>query len=156
MTDPLVIIARGLPAPQGSKRHVGNGVMIEMSKKVKPWRDAVRLAAVEAMGDGWKMLDGPVHLRVTFYFVRPASHYRTGKNAHLLRDNAPTYPSGPPDCSKLVRSTEDALTAAGVWRDDARVTTLVAGKRYGTYPGAVITVCADLSTAAPSVEVANG
>jgi hypothetical protein len=25
----------GDPAPQGSKRHVGNGVMIEASKKVK-------------------------------------------------------------------------------------------------------------------------
>lgn len=27
----------GLPAPQGSKKHVGHGVMVESSKKVKPW-----------------------------------------------------------------------------------------------------------------------
>ena len=30
----------GLPAPQGSKRHVGHGVMIESSNNVKPWREA--------------------------------------------------------------------------------------------------------------------
>jgi hypothetical protein len=34
-----------LPAPQGSKRHVGNGRMIESSTKVKPWRQAVIAAA---------------------------------------------------------------------------------------------------------------
>ena len=28
----------GLPAPQGSKRHVGEGRMVESSKRVKPWR----------------------------------------------------------------------------------------------------------------------
>ena len=28
----------GIPGAQGSKRHVGNGVMVESSKKVKPWR----------------------------------------------------------------------------------------------------------------------
>ncbi len=140
MSAALVITVRSLPAPQGSKRHVGKGVMIESSKQVKPWRDAVRLAAIEEMGDAWTMLDEPVELRVTFYFTRPKAHYRTGKNAHLLRDAAPAYPHGKPDCSKLVRSTEDALTEAGVWRDDARITTIVAGKRYGTYPGAIISV----------------
>ena len=29
------------PAPQGSKRHVGGGRLIEASKRVKPWRQAV-------------------------------------------------------------------------------------------------------------------
>lgn len=31
----------GLPAPQGSKRHVGEGRMVESSKRVKPWRRQV-------------------------------------------------------------------------------------------------------------------
>lgn len=30
------IIVHGIPAPQGSKRHVGNGVLLESSKMVKP------------------------------------------------------------------------------------------------------------------------
>ena len=39
----------GQPAPQGSKRHVGGGRMIESSKAVAPWREAVKWAAIEAM-----------------------------------------------------------------------------------------------------------
>lgn len=41
----------GEPAPQGSKRHVGGGRMIESSAKVKPWRQDVVAAAREAMAD---------------------------------------------------------------------------------------------------------
>ena len=37
----------GLPAPQGSKRHVGKGVMVESSKYVKPWREAVKAETAE-------------------------------------------------------------------------------------------------------------
>ena len=41
-----VITVEGIEAaPQGSKRHVGRGIMIESSKRVKPWRDAVRIEA---------------------------------------------------------------------------------------------------------------
>src|SRR5262249_28264790 len=108
----LTFTVRGIPAPQGSKRHVGNGVMVESSKRVKPWRDAVRSDAVAAMskaGIDHCGFDGPLVLDVVFYFARPKSHYRTGANSHLLRDGAPAAPMGPPDLSKLVRSTEDAL-----------------------------------------------
>lgn len=34
------------PAPQGSKRHVGKGVMIESCANVKPWRELVAQAAM--------------------------------------------------------------------------------------------------------------
>jgi crossover junction endodeoxyribonuclease RusA len=124
MSQPaLTVVVHGTPAPQGSKRHVGHGVMIESSKNVKPWRDAVRSdAAVEyALSNPAGPLDGPLVADMVFSFTRPKSHYRTGRNAHLLRGTAPTRPVGPPDLSKLARSTEDALTDAGVWADDARV-----------------------------------
>lgn len=146
MTE-LLIIAYGTPAPQGSKRHLGNGVMVESSKKVKPWREAVKHAALDALWPSWTPLDGPIHLAVTFTFNRPQGHWRTGRNAHLLRDAAPRYPAGMPDLSKLIRSTEDALTDAGVWKDDARVVDVTASKRYAdpgpdvlTTPGAIIRV----------------
>lgn len=116
----ITFTVAGTPAPQGSKRHVGKGVMIESSKRVKPWRDAVRSDAVTARGDTGP-LDGPLHADMIFTFLRPRSHYRTGRNAHLLRDTAPTRPHGMPDLSKLARSTEDALKDAGVYVDDARI-----------------------------------
>lgn len=121
----LVIVVHGVPAPQGSKRHVGRGVMVESSKKVKPWRQDVVAAALTASEQptvhDQVPLDGPLAARMVFTFARPRSHYRTGRNAHLLRDNAPGQPCSPPDLSKLARSTEDALTTAGIWRDDSRV-----------------------------------
>lgn len=114
----------GRPAPQGSKRHVGNGVMLEMSKYVRPWRQDVRAAAETLLARVDRTLfplDGPLLVDMVFSVARPKGHYRTGRNAHLLRDTAPARPQGMPDLSKLTRSTEDALTSAGVWKDDARV-----------------------------------
>jgi Holliday junction resolvase RusA-like endonuclease len=121
MTSPLIAITvHGTPAPQGSKRHVGRGVMVESSKHVRPWRDAVRAEAVAAR-DGAPSLDGPLLVDMVFTFARPRGHYRTGRNAHLLGTRAPRFPAGPPDLSKLARATEDALTDAGIWVDDSRV-----------------------------------
>lgn len=118
----IAITVYGLPAPQGSKRHVGRGVMVESSRHVKPWREAVKAAALAVLlPAGLEPLDGPLVADMVFTFARPKSHFRTGRNADLLRDNAPAAPIGPPDLSKLARSTEDALTDAGAWADDARV-----------------------------------
>ena len=128
----------GHSAPQGSKRHVGNGVLIESSAKVKPWRQDVRAAALEADAH----FDGPVALTVGFLLRRPASHFRTGRNAHLLRDSAPAYPGKKPDIDKLLRSTLDGLGESGIWRDDAQVVRVRAEKLYADHEpvGAHITI----------------
>lgn len=114
---------RGLPAPQGSKRHVGRGIMIESSKHVKPWRQDVRAAAEAwvAARPSLYPIDGPLSVDMVFSMPRPKGHYGTGRNSHQIKASAPVFPQGMPDLSKLVRSTEDALTSAGLWRDDARV-----------------------------------
>ena len=130
----------GDPAPQGSKRHVGNGRMIESSAKVGPWREAVKAAA---QGLFTETLTGPVWVRVDFYMPRPKSHYRTGANAALLRDNAPVYVAVKPDIDKCVRSTLDALGDMGVYGDDAQVAKVTAAMYYAdksTFVGAVIDI----------------
>jgi Holliday junction resolvase RusA-like endonuclease len=116
----ITITVIGMPGPMGSKRFVGTskagrGILIESSKKVKPWREAVVFAARENGGK----LTGPVHLHVTFSCPRPKS----APKSHIYADRKP-------DLSKLVRSTEDALTDAGVWEDDARVVTCLAAKVF--------------------------
>ncbi|WP_137991217.1 RusA family crossover junction endodeoxyribonuclease [Streptomyces vilmorinianum] len=139
----------GHPAPQGSKRSFGPGRMVESSKYVKPWREAVKAAALDVIhhDPAWARLDEAVSLDVTFYFDRPKGHFGTGRNAGQLKRSAPVWPTSPPDLSKLIRSTEDALTDAGVWRDDSYAAAIRASKRYvddgpGTLstPGAVIRV----------------
>lgn len=143
----IVITVYGTPAPQGSKRAfavrgkggipTGRVAVIESSHdRVKSWRQAVIDAAEKAMaataGYDFKFtedgkleipgfpLRGPLEVTMAFYLKRPKSHFRTGRNAELLRDSAPPYPDGPPDTSKLLRATEDALTAVGAWADDAQ------------------------------------
>ena len=130
----IQINVRGLPAPQGSKKHVGNGVMVESSKKVAPWRQDVKHAAIAVLGED---AETPLHDRgsavavvVDFYLPRPKSHYRTGANAHLLRDAAPARPATKPDVDKLLRSTLDALGEAGIWSDDAQVVSVAMDKHY--------------------------
>ena len=126
----IIIEVRGLPAAQGSKRHVGGGRMVESSKAVGPWREAVRAECQRVMnGDG--PLAGPVHVTAMFGLPRPKGHYGTGRNAHVLKRSAPAWPSGKPDLDKLLRALLDGLTAGGAWADDAQVAQLAARKEYG-------------------------
>lgn len=120
------INVNGTPAPQGSKRHVGRGVMVESSKKVKPWRTAVA-AVAEKVNFGELSY---VCVVACFRLQRPKSHYRTGRYAHLLKANAPEFPGKYPDLDKLARSTLDALRMGGAYRDDAQVVALHAVKVY--------------------------
>ena len=140
MIESIRIEVRGMiPAPQGSKRHVGNGVMIEDCAKVKPWRNLVAEAAVQA---GAYPLMGPISFDAEFIFPRPKSHYRTGSLSDQLRADAPYLHSVKPDVSKLQRSTEDALSGIA-FQDDARIAQASLTKRYadeGELPGAVIVI----------------
>lgn len=148
MNDELHLTVIGTPAPQGSKRgfynqRIGRVQMVESSKKVAPWRQDVKAAALNQIAEtNWTHLVGAVGLTIAFYLPRPAGHFRTGKNAHLLRDAAPAYPGKKPDLDKLLRSTLDALGEAGVWRDDAQVVDVHAYKLYADArpPGARITI----------------
>jgi Holliday junction resolvase RusA-like endonuclease len=136
-TPRVVIEVFGTPGPQGSKTHLGRGRMVESSKKVKPWRQDVKQAALAVTGQagGWRPLDGPLAVSMVFSLTRPAGHRGTGRNAGSLRASAPARPTTYPDLSKLARSTEDALTGV-VWADDARVVEYVRlGKWYAGTPG---------------------
>lgn len=124
VTEYLHLVVAGKPAPQGSKKgfvhpNTGRVILREQIERVGPWRESIKHEALAAV-DG-PPLDEPLAVAMVFAFARPQSHYRTGRNAHLLRDGAPIRPSGTPDLSKLARAAEDALTDAAVWRDDARV-----------------------------------
>lgn len=126
----LSFFVPGKAAAQGSKRHVGRGVMVEMSKDLPAWRTAVADAA-RAAHQGRPTIDGPVAVALTVYVQRPkATRFKT-------------YPAGPKDLDKQQRAVGDALTASGVIRDDARIVHWDAWKRWATEdtpPGAHITI----------------
>lgn len=137
MSDTFKVVrVRGLPAPQGSKRHVGHGVMVESSKAVAPWREAVVAACIEQGIADLHML-GAIEVRIDFLMPRPKSHYLSKG----LRTDAPFLVSRKPDIDKLARSTLDAITQAGVIADDAQIAVLSAVKHYSEHtPGAWIRI----------------
>lgn len=129
------------PAPQGSKRHVGHGRMVEASKRCKPWRHAVAASAQQQMRDQkCELITGACSVSVVFRFKRPKSHFTTNGQ---LKANAPKHCIVKRnDIDKCCRSTLDALTDT-VFTDDSLVVGLNAEKRYcigAEPPGALITV----------------
>lgn len=132
----------GQPAPQGSKKafvnkYTGKAQMLESSKvRVDAWRSDVKAVAMDVFRFG--AITGPVEVGIRFTQARPKAHSGTGRNAHLLKDSAPEFPTGRPDVDKLVRATLDAMTGVA-FTDDSCVVKLQAEKQYGE-PGAYITV----------------
>ena len=113
--------------------------MIEVSKRVKPWREAVKREAIKIKQPA---ITKACYVEATFRFKRPKAHYysngslRTGSPRNVtIRRN---------DLDKLVRSSLDALSGI-TFLDDAQVTILTAKKRYceeGEQVGADILVVA--------------
>ena len=131
--DPISIMVYGDPAPQGSKTYLGKGVLVESSKRVKPWRQAVKFAALEVLrrADFYEdvAFDCPVKVSIRFYLHKP-------KSAPKKR----YYPDRKPDLDKLIRSTLDALKEAGCYKDDSRVVKIEADKCYAELSGAQILI----------------
>jgi Holliday junction resolvase RusA-like endonuclease len=109
----------GEPAPQGSKNgFVKNGrvVMVESSKKVKPWRESVALHTRDKISEP---MNCPVEIALVFHLPRPKTVTRK-------------WPAVKPDLDKLIRSTFDGLTTGGLYTDDALVIAVSASKQYAT------------------------
>lgn len=139
----LSFFVPGIPAPGGSKRFVGHSkrtgraILIDAAgERNKNWRAAVaHCASLIAPSELYRGA-----LRVDFRFVmpRPKAHYHTSKKrAGLLREDAPHWHTVKPDRTKLVRSTEDALTGV-LWVDDTLIVAGETTKTYGDKPGCSI------------------
>ncbi len=129
----LDFVVHGEPAPGGSKRafphrSTGKMVVVDDAKGNKRWRQQVAAEAVKTLeGKQWTVSAYKSILKVafTFYLKRPQAHYRGDR----LRLDAPVYHTKRPDTTKLIRSTEDALTGI-LWNDDAQIVIQSAMKRY--------------------------
>ncbi len=118
-TNGLDIFVSGHAAPQGSKRHVGHGVMVESCQRVKPWRESIRSALTKDDGRPVQCFEGAIACSLEFVLPRPKS---TPK-----RTTPPAVKK--PDIDKLGRAVLDAVTSAGVIGDDSQIVELSAKKR---------------------------
>lgn len=154
------ITVYGRPITQGSKIRTKWSMRDANGDTLAPWRDNVRSAAIDALRIGPEDSQGmaerignpfgtdAVIVDITFTFARPATHFGTGRNADTVKVSAPRHPSTHAigDIDKLARACLDALTDAGMWKDDSQVVTLVARKLFVGQdialdrPGAVISI----------------
>lgn len=140
--DEINFFIQGIPKPGGSKRgfvhpHTKRVIITEDCKKNASWRESCKVFASQAFNAD--PLTGPLAVEFHFVFPRPKGHYGSGKNANVVKASAPLYPAVKPDTTKLIRSTEDALTGL-LWKDDAQIVSQNASKSYGTRPGATLRV----------------
>ena len=115
----ITFFVPGLPATQGSKKHIGHGILVDSCKRLPQWRNAVMFAAHQAMS-GKDKLTGPVSLQCLFMLPRPKSHFRTGAHCDELKLTAPIWHTSKPDLGKMTRAVEDACKGV-VWHDDSQV-----------------------------------
>lgn len=149
----LVITVLGKPATQGSKRarpiykgrgdakvFTGRVAQVEDNKEShKAWRTAVKDAASEALSGRPRIEETPVHVAVIYCFDKPSSAPKRRRTWPIKRSSG--------DIDKLQRATFDALTDAGVYKDDSQIVRVDAQKVHTDdlnaplrTPGAVIRV----------------
>jgi Holliday junction resolvase RusA-like endonuclease len=118
--------------PKGAKRHRvairGKGE----NRWAQTYHDDDHIAAEErirrAAADTWgsrPKLDEPLVLEITTWHLRP-SDLKKKRDA----SSGPRPVPRKPDSDNLAKLVMDAITKAGVWADDNRVSDLVVRKRY--------------------------
>ena len=120
----------GIPIYRGSQRagtreFTGRVNVVDKNHKaVKAWRESVFKAArpdgVPVLSPG---LDEPLIVRFMFSLKRPPS-------VSVLKR---PYPTVRPDVDNLTKGTTDAITDAGIWRDDSLIISEILSKAYCGY-----------------------
>ena len=76
---------------------------------------------------------------LAFWRRRPRCHFGTGRNAKVLKSDAPIYPAFLPDLDKLVRGMFDAMTGV-VYVDDKQICQEGSSKDYGSRNGVFVSI----------------
>ena len=132
----LIVDVYGDPKGQPRSRSRGNGRKgVYNPETADAWKRQVRIAAA---GE-WRRppLPGPLKVSIVFYFNRPQRLNRKNSPEGLILYTAK------PDNDNLEKSTWDALTDAGIWKDDAIISANNTEKFYsikGGRSGALIQV----------------
>lgn len=123
----LDVFVPGIPKPQPRPRAFArNGkARVFDAGTAEGWKSAV---AMELRPVAGRRLAGPLSLRLVFRLPRPKAHYRSDGT---VRPSAPIHwHAQRPDLDNLEKAVLDAMTAIGVWQDDAQVVTLSSRKSW--------------------------
>ena len=108
----------------------GTYAAVYTPQTARGWKDAIIESALRFPVRG---LECPIALKCEFFLKRPKARKKE------------LFVTTKPDIDNLLKSTMDALTELGIWRDDAQVCETSASKKYETEaiaPGADIAIYA--------------
>ena len=126
----ILLNVPGTPRPQPRPRLCRGRVVSTADANARRWQDGVlRQARVAFAAHG--ALAGPLVVCIGFSFGTPKKD-RHGK-PHTFR----------PDVDNLAKLALDAVMKAGLFKDDASVSTLVVSKTWHNEPGMVMTIAED-------------
>ncbi len=80
-----------------------------------------------------KPYDEPLRLIIDAFFTRPKSHFKTGKNSSVIKENSPLCHVSRPDWDNIGKFVSDALNKI-YWRDDSILCEVGVRKRYSEQP----------------------
>lgn len=152
MSPALSFFVSGIPQTAGSKRafpisrkvngqkvFTGRHIIVDANPKAKDWKAQVAHEGELAMNlpaDRQGLLDGALEVRFTFHMPRIGAHFNS---KGFLKPKAPIRPITRPDCLKMARAAEDALTGV-IWHDDSQIVIERLEKRYSDKPGLLVEV----------------
>ena len=76
----------------------------------------------------------PIKCTLNFYCKRPKNHYKSGKNSHILKDDAPLYNINNKDLDNMVKFVLDALNDK-LYVDDSQIIEIICSKSYSENNG---------------------
>jgi Holliday junction resolvase RusA-like endonuclease len=76
----------------------------------------------------------PIKCILNFYCKRPKNHYKTGKNANILKESSPKYNTNNKDLDNMVKFVLDALNNK-LYEDDRQIFELTCSKLYSEKDG---------------------
>ena len=76
----------------------------------------------------------PIKCVLHFYCKRPKTHYKSGKNSHILKDTSPKYNTNNKDLDNMVKFVLDALNDK-LYTDDSLIFEITCSKSYSENEG---------------------
>jgi Holliday junction resolvase RusA-like endonuclease len=95
-------------------------------KETVQFENLVKTCFMQAKGE---MINGPARLLISAEFMRPKSHYGTGKRTTVLKDDAPFHHIGKPDSDNIIKAIADSLNKLA-YPDDSCVAEVSCVKLY--------------------------
>jgi len=133
----MEIVIPGTPVSKKRPRFYRRGKFVGTYNDQETEEGKALLLAMDQITEKYS---GPVTVYMHFFFVRPKTHYGTGKNSDKLKPSAPDYCTNSKDLDNLVKFYLDIFNGVA-FDDDRQVYALTATKSWSvTKPETIIII----------------